>query len=302
MQMIRSSRRLLIGAIAAVAGLFGGCASLDEVGSSRLDLVNQRGELLCGVSGKIQARFLSAEGTYSGLDVDICRAMAAAFLGDADKVQYRPLTAPERFTALRSGEIDLLSRNTTHTLSRDAEGGNGVGFAPVVFHDGQGLIVPADSGVATLADLNGKAICVGSGTTTEQNLNDVFASKGIPYTPIKYQDLNQVVGGYLQGRCQAMTSDRSQLAAARSGFDEPNAHVILEDRLSKEPLAPAVVGGDQRFVDATTWVIYALIEAEERGITQANLDRQLRAAEADPTQGALRRSPCRPGSQAWTPR
>ena len=232
MQMIRSSRRLLIGAIAAVSGLFGGCASLDEVGSSRLDLVKQRGELLCGVSGKIPGfSFLSAEGTYTGLDVDICRAMAAAFLGDADKVQYRPLTAPERFTALRSGEIDLLSRNTTHTLSRDAEGGNGVGFAPVVFHDGQGLIVPADSGVATLADLNGKAICVGSGTTTEQNLNDVFASKGIPYTPIKYQDLNQVVGGYLQGRCQAMTSDRSQLAAARSGFDEPNAHVILEDRL-----------------------------------------------------------------------
>ncbi|GIR74909.1 MAG: hypothetical protein CM15mP77_0660 [Synechococcus sp.] len=139
----------------------------------------------------------------------------------------------------------------------------------MVFHDGQGLIVPADSGVATLADLNGKAICVGSGTTRAEPQRR-FASKGIPYTPIKYQDLNQVVGGYLQGRCQAMTSDRSQLAAARSGFDEPNAHVILEDRLSKEPLAPAVVGGDQRFVDATTWVIYALIEAEERGITQAN--------------------------------
>ena len=130
---------------------------------------------------------------------------------------------------------------------------------------------------------------MGAGTTTEQNLNDAFASKGIPYTPIKYQDLNQVVGGYLQGRCQAMTSDRSQLAAARSGFNDPEGHVILEDRLSKEPLAPAVVGGDQRLVDALTWVVYALIEAEERGITQANLDRQLRAAEADPSQAALRR-------------
>ena len=290
MLMIRSSRQLLIGAIAAVTGLLGGCASLEEAGSSRLDLVKQRDELLCGVSGKIPGfSFLSAEGTYTGLDVDICRAMAAAFLGDADKVQYRPLTAPERFTALRSGEIDLLSRNTTHTLSRDAQGGNGLGFAPVVFHDGQGLIVPADSGVTTLSDLSGKAICVGSGTTTEQNLNDAFESKGIPYTPIKYQDLNQVVGGYLQGRCQAMTSDRSQLAAARSGFNAPEAHVILEDRLSKEPLAPAVVGGDQRLVDAMTWVVYALIEAEERGITQANLDRQLRAAEADPSQAALRR-------------
>jgi general L-amino acid transport system substrate-binding protein len=290
MLMIRSSRRLLIGAITVVAGLLGGCASLDEAGRSRLDLVKQRNELLCGVSGKIPGfSFLTPEGTYTGLDVDICRAMAAAFLGDADKVQYRPLTAPERFTALRSGEIDLLSRNTTHTLSRDAEGGNGLGFAPVVFHDGQGLIVPANSGVTSLDDLSGQAICVGSGTTTEQNLNDAFASKGIPYTPIKYQDLNQVVGGYLQGRCQAMTSDRSQLAAARSGFNDPEGHVILEDRLSKEPLAPAVVGGDQRLVDAMTWVVYALIEAEERGITQANLDRQLRAAEADPSQAALRR-------------
>jgi hypothetical protein len=131
-----------------------------------------------------------------------------------------------------------------------------------------------------MADLSGKAICVGSGTTTEQNLNDAFAAQGLPYTPIKYQDLNQVVGGYLQGRCAAMTSDRSQLASARSGFKDPQEHVILADRLSKEPLAPAVVGGDQRMADATNWVVYALIEAEERGITQANLDDVLEQAVA----------------------
>ena len=288
--MIRFSRFLLIGALAGLSGLLSSCASLSDAETSRLDLVRQRGELLCGVSGKIPGfSFLSPDGRYTGLDIDICRAMAAAFVGDADSVQYRPLTAPERFTALRSGEIDLLSRNTTHTLSRDASGGNGLSVGPVVFHDGQGLLVPTASGVRSMDDLRGKPICVGSGTTTEQNLNDAFSAQGLPYTPIKYQDLNQVVGGYLQGRCAAMTSDRSQLAAARSGFAAPNAHQILGERLSKEPLAPAVVGGDQRMSDAMTWVVYALIEAEERGITQNNVDAMVSKAEADPSQTALRR-------------
>ena len=140
--------------------------------------------------------------------MDICRAFAAAFTGSPDQVQYRSLTAPERFTALRTGEIDLLSRNTTFNLSRDAAGGNGVSFAPVVFHDGQGLLVKRSSGISNLNNLKGKTICVGSGTTTEQNLNDAFQAKGIDYKPIKYQDLNQVIAGYLQGRCSAMTSDR----------------------------------------------------------------------------------------------
>ena len=288
--MIRFSRFLLIGALAGLSGLLSSCASLSDAETSRLDLVRQRGELLCGVSGKIPGfSFLSPEGRYTGLDIDICRAMAAAFVGDSESVQYRPLTAPERFTALRSGEIDLLSRNTTHTLSRDASGGNGLSVGPVVFHDGQGLLVPTASGVRSMDDLRGKPICVGSGTTTEQNLNDAFSAQGLPYTPIKYQDLNQVVGGYLQGRFAAMTSDRSQLAAARSGFAAPNAHQILGERLSKEPLAPAVVGGDQRMSDAMTWAVYALIEAEERGITQNNVDAMVSKAEADPSQTALRR-------------
>ena len=288
--MIRFSRFLLIGALAGLSGLLNSCASLRDAETSRLDLVQQRGEVLCGVSGKIPGfSFLSPEGRYTGLDIDICRAMAAAFVGNSESVQYRPLTAPERFTALRSGEIDLLSRNTTHTLSRDASGGNGLSVGPVVFHDGQGLIVPTASGVRSMGDLRGKPICVGSGTTTEQNLNDAFSAQGLPYKPIKYQDLNQVVGGYLQGRCAAMTSDRSQLAAARSGFAAPNAHQILGERLSKEPLAPAVVGGDQRMSDAMTWVVYALIEAEERGITQNNVDAMVSKAEADPSQTALRR-------------
>ena len=161
MKMFRSSSRFLIVALAGLSAFLTSCASLESAGGSRLDLVKARGELLCGVSGKIPGfSFLSPDGRYTGMDVDVCRAMAAAFVGDADKVQYRPLTAPERFTALRSGEIDLLSRNTTHTLSRDAVGGNGLRFAPVVFHDGQGLMVRAASGVRSLADLSGKSICV----------------------------------------------------------------------------------------------------------------------------------------------
>ena len=280
----------LIGAAAALTSLVAGCASLDAGDRSRLDLIKQRGDLICGVSGKIPGfSFLKTDGGYEGLDVDVCRAMAAAFLGDAEKVQFRPLTAPERFTALRSGEIDLLSRNTTRTLSRDAVGGNGVSFGPVVFHDGQALMVKKDSGFKSMEDLSGEAICVGSGTTTEQNLNDAFEARKLPYTPIKYQDLNQVVGGYAQGRCAAMTSDRSQLASARSGLPDAEQHVILEDTLSKEPLAPAVVGGDQGMADAMRWVVYALIEAEERGITQANLDEVLAKAKADPSQASLRR-------------
>ena len=279
-----------LGAFLAGMLVLPGCASLGDAGVSRLGLIQQRQTLRCGVSGKIPGfSFLDKTGAYTGLDVDLCKAFAAAFIGDPLAIEYRPLTAPERFTALRTGEVDLLSRNTTFNLSRDAGGGNGVSFAPVVFHDGQGLMVKQSAGVRRLEDLRGKSICVGSGTTTEQNLNDAFEARGLPYTPIKYQDLNQVVAGYLQGRCSAMTSDRSQLAAARSSFPEPEKHTILESVLSKEPLAPVSVGGDQSLADAMRWVVYALITAEELGITQANVRQVRQQAENDPTQTRLRR-------------
>jgi len=274
--------RRLTGLLASLC-LLTSCATLGEGGASRLDLIRQRGSLRCGVSGKIPGfSFLKGDGSYSGMDVDLCRAFAAALVPETGLVEYRPLTAPERFTALRTGEIDLLSRNTTVNLSRDAAGGNGLSFAPVIFHDGQGLLVKNESGINRLDDLEGRSICVGSGTTTEQNLNDAFEARGIAYKPIKYQDLNQVVAGYLQGRCSAMTSDRSQLAAARSGFANPQAHRILKAVLSKEPLAPASVGGDQRLADAMRWVVYALITAEELGITQANVRDRLEEAERRP--------------------
>ena len=252
----------LLSGIAFLSLLITGCSNSYQKDSSRLDLIKERGELICGVSGKIPGfSFLGINGEYKGLDIDICKSFAAGILGDSNKVQYRPLTAAERFTAIKTGEIDVLSRNTTFTLSRDSSGGNGLSFAPVVFYDGQGLMTKKESNIKSIEDLENKSICVGSGTTTEQNINDVFESKSLQYTPIKYQDLNQVIAGYLQGRCSAMTSDRSQLAAARSGFKNPEDHIILENILSKEPLSPASDGTDNKLADALRWIIFTLITA-----------------------------------------
>ena len=280
----------LLSGIAFLSLLITGCSNSYQKDSSRLDLIKERGELICGVSGKIPGfSFLGIDGEYKGLDVDICKSFAAGILGDSNKIQYRPLTAAERFTAIKTGEIDILSRNTTFTLSRDSSGGNGLSFAPVVFYDGQGLMTKKESNIKSIEDLENKSICVGSGTTTEQNINDVFESKSLQYTPIKYQDLNQVIAGYLQGRCSAMTSDRSQLAAARSGFKNPEDHIILENILSKEPLSPASDGTDNKLADALRWIIFTLITAEEEGITKENIDEKVKLAKNNPQLKSLRR-------------
>ncbi|TGG87718.1 MAG: amino acid ABC transporter substrate-binding protein [Aphanocapsa feldmannii 288cV] len=285
--MVRLLKRL---AAVSLVSLLGACAGGAPESMSRLDTVKERGELQCGVSGKLPGfSFLRTDGSYDGIDVDICRAVAAVVLGDSSAVDYRQLSAPERFTALRSGEIDLLSRNTTATLSRDSEGGNGLTFAPVVFYDGQGLMVRADSGIATMEDLEGRTVCVGSGTTTERNLSDAFLAAGVNYNALKFQEKDQVASAYLQGRCESITSDRSGLASMRSGFDDPSAHRILNAVLSKEPLAPATVAGDPRWSDAVRWTIYGLIAAEEFGISSANIQAMVNAAAADPNQAAMRR-------------
>ena len=280
----------LLSGIAFLSLLITGCSNSYQKDSSRLDLIKERGELICGVSGKIPGfSFLGIDGEYKGLDIDICKSFAAGILGDSNKIQYRPLTAAERFTAIKTGEIDVLSRNTTFTLSRDSSGGNGLSFAPVIFYDGQGLMTKKESNIKSIEDLENKSICVGSGTTTEQNINDVFESKSLQYTPIKYQDLNQVIAGYLQGRCSAMTSDRSQLAAARSGFKNPEDHIILENILSKEPLSPASDGTDNKLADALRWIIFTLITAEEEGITKENIDAKVKLAKNNPQLKSLRR-------------
>ena len=276
-------------------GLFGltlaGCAS-DEgsLQSQKMALIKGRGELICGVQGTLPG-FSSVErdGSYVGLDVDICRATAAALLGDPNKVQFRDLNPSERFAALASGEVDLLSRNTTYTLSRDAAGGNGLSFAPVVFYDGQGVMVPKASGITGIKELSGKPICVETGTTSELNLADRMRELNAPYTPLKFQTSDQTYAAYLQGRCAAVTTDRSQLAAKRTGFPKPADHVLLPDVLSKEPLAPATVNGDPLWSDAVRWTIYALMQAEELGITQANVEVKVAEAKANPNLADLRR-------------
>ena len=280
----------LAGALVAMAVL-GGCASDGGgVQSQKLAAIKSRGSLVCGVEGKLPGfSFVESSGDYSGLDVDVCKAVAAAVLGDPAKVQYRDLNSSERFAALASGEVDLLSRNTTYTLSRDAVGGNGLSFAPTVFYDGQGVMAPTASGIKGLKDLAGKPICVETGTTTELNLADRMREIKAPYTPLKFQTSDQTYAAYLQGRCEAVTSDRSQLAGKRSSFPDPGAHTLLPDVLSKEPLAPATTNADPAWADAVRWVVFALMQAEESGITQANIDAKLAEAKANTNLADLRR-------------
>jgi general L-amino acid transport system substrate-binding protein len=233
--------------------------------------VQQRGQLKCGISGELPGfSFISKDGKYSGLDVDVCRAIAAALFDKPDAVEYRQLNAKERFTALQTGEVDVLSRNTTWTLSRDTT--TKLNFAPVVFYDGQGMMVTQKSGITSLKDLAGKAICTQSGTTNEQNLSDQMRKLGVTYKPVVFEDVNATYSAYAQGRCVGVTSDRSQLISRRTKLPQPEQNIILKDLLSQEPLAPAVSDGDAQWADVVKWTVYALIEGESLGITSKNID------------------------------
>jgi general L-amino acid transport system substrate-binding protein len=278
---------LLLGGCASEGGGSGGATGVQ---SQKLDTVRGRGKLICGVDGKLPGfSFVESSGSYSGLDVDICKAVAAAVVDDPNKIEYRDLNSSERFAALASGEIDLLSRNTTMTLSRDAAGGNGLSFAPTTFYDGQGVMVPVASGIKTLKDLAGKPICVESGTTTELNLADRMREIKAAYTPLKFQTGDQTYTAYLGGRCVAVTSDRSQLAAKRTSIPDPQAHLLLDEVLSKEPLTPATVNGDPAWADAVRWTVFGLFQAEELGITKANVAARVAEAKANPNLADLRR-------------
>ena len=239
-----------------------------------LQAVQARGNLICGVNGQLPGfSFLDPSGTYAGFDVDFCRALAAAIFGDDTKVEYRNLTTQERLPALQTGEIDVLIRNTTWTLTRDTD--NGLNFAATTFYDGQGIMVPADSGINSLGDLEGGTVCVQKGTTTELNLADAMALNNVTYTPAVYEDVNQTYGAYAEGRCDAVTSDKSQLSsAAKAVLPDPENHVILDLTLSKEPLSPVVRHGDDQWFDIVKWTVYATIAAEEYGVNSANVDDQ----------------------------
>lgn len=247
---------------------------------SRLDAVIARGKLICGVSGQLPGfSFVDEQGKYSGLDVDVCRAVAAALFDNPDQVEYRNLNAKERFTALQAGEVDLLSRNTTWTISRD--GATGLEFAPVIFYDSQSIMVKQDSGIKTLKDFEGKSVCVQTGTSTEQNLSDQMRKLGVKYTPVVFEDVNVAFATYQEGRCQGVTADRSQLVSKRTTLPNPETHLILNTVMSKEPLAPAVKSGDAKWSDAVRWVVYAAIEAEELGLSSQNID-QIATTTTDP--------------------
>jgi len=246
-----------------------------------LAAVQARGTLICGVNGQLPGfSFLDPQGQYSGFDADFCRALAAAIFGDPSKVEFRPTTTQERFTVLQTGEIDVLMRNTTWSLVRDTE--LGLNFAGVTFYDGQGIMVPTDSGITSLADLEGGTICVQKGTTTELNLADVMATEGVAYTPAVFDDVNATYGAYGEGRCDAVTSDKSQLSSVAKGLlPDPDNHTILDLTLSKEPLGPAVRHGDDQWFDIVKWTINATIAGEEYGVTSANVD-DLRGSAENP--------------------
>lgn len=237
--------------------------------------VIDRGELICGVNEAVPGfGFQTAEGDFAGFDIDYCKAVAAAVLGDADAVDYRPLTAQQRFTALQSGEIDVLIRNTTWTASRD--GGEGATFLHTTFYDGQGMMVKADSGITSIDDMADTTVCVLSGTTTELNLATRFNSANIPYTPLTFDDNETLQSAFAANQCDGWTSDKSQLSGVRSAFPEseggPESLTILEETFSKEPLGPVVVDGDSEWAQIVDWVVIGTIAAEELGITSSNVN------------------------------
>ncbi|MFD2262545.1 amino acid ABC transporter substrate-binding protein [Lacibacterium aquatile] len=261
---------LAAGVAAAVALAPGAQAQ----GAGTLAKVKAAGVLTCGVSTGVPGFSApDAQGNWTGLDVDVCRAVAAVALGDATKVKFVPLSSQQRFAALQSGEIDILSRNTTWTLSRDTS--LGLNFAPVTFYDGQGFMVPKKLGVKSAKELNGATVCVQPGTTTELNLADYFRANKMEFKPVVIADLAEVEAAFFAGRCDVYTTDASGLASTRSArAGNADDYIILPELISKEPLAPAVRQGDDEWFNLAAWTVAALVQAEELGITKANVEEQ----------------------------
>jgi general L-amino acid transport system substrate-binding protein len=242
---------------------------------STLDAVRSKGYVQCGVNAGPLAGFSApdSKGVWKGIDVDVCRAVAAAVFGDAAKVRYTPLTAQQRFTALQSGEVDILSRNTTWTITRDTS--LGLNFVGVNYYDGQGFMVPKKLNVKSAKQLNGATVCVQPGTTTELNLADYFRANRMTFKPVVIETLPEVQNAYFAGRCDVFTTDHSGLISVRaSRAPNPADHIILPEIISKEPLGPAVRHGDDRWFDVVKWAMFAMLEAEEMGLTSKNIDQQ----------------------------
>jgi general L-amino acid transport system substrate-binding protein len=289
----------LVGLFAALSLVVGACSDDDDDaggdagsegesggggGDGLLAEVRDRGTLNCGVNETVPGfGLVDDEGNYTGFDVEFCKVVAAAVLGDAEAVEYTPLTAETRFTALQSGEVDVLIRNTTFTAIRD--GAEGARFLETTFFDGQGMMVRADSGFGSIEDMDGTTICVLQGTTTELNLATRFGASNLSYEPLPYPDADAIQEAFVAGQCDGWTSDLSQLAGIRSAFPEaeggPEALTIFDEAFSKEPLGPVVRDGDDDWADAVNWAVISTIQAEEFGITQDNVEQQLESDNAD---------------------
>jgi general L-amino acid transport system substrate-binding protein len=266
-------------AIGAAFGALVGAAGTAHAGKD-LDAVKARGSLICGVSTGV-AGFAAADsqGKWTGLDVDLCRAVAAAIFGDAEKVKYVPLTSQQRFTAVQSGEVDLLSRNTTWSLQRDTA--LGLDFTGVNYYDGQGFMVPKKLGVKSAKELNGATVCVQPGTTTELNLADYFRANKMTFKPVVIEKLEEIRSAFFAGRCDVYTTDASGLYSTRAANVPAPAtaddFIVLPEIISKEPLGPAVRHGDNQFADIVRWSLFAMLEAEEYDITSKNVDEMLKS-------------------------
>ena len=273
-------KTVFIGALTA-AGLVAGASA-----AATLDDVKTRGKLNCGVTtGLVGFAAPDANGNWEGFDVGVCRAVAAAVLGDPQAVEFTPTTGKTRFTALASGEIDTLARNTTWTFSRDVD--LKFTFVGVNYYDGQGFMVPKELGVTSAKDLDGATVCIQTGTTTELNLADFFRANGISYEPVPIETNAEAQPLYLEGACDVYTTDASGLAATRAAFEDPSAHVVLPEIISKEPLGPLVRHGDNEWGDIVRWTLNALITAEELGVTSDNVADK--AAAADPATPEINR-------------
>lgn len=257
--------------IATTAALMLMAGQAQAASGDTLAQIKKKGELQCGVSDGLPGfSNPNAKGVWEGIDVDLCHALAAGIFGDANKVKFIPLNAKERFTALQSGEVDVLSRNTTWTLSRDAT--MGLTFTSTLYYDGQGFLVNKALGVKSAKELDGASICIQAGTTTELNVADYFKANGMKFTPVVFDTSDQTVKGFESGRCDVLTSDQSQLYALKIKLAKPGDALVLPEVISKEPLGPAVRQGDEQWSTLVKWTLFAMVSAEELGVTSKNVD------------------------------
>ena len=268
-------KTLSIGVAAAIAASAAATAAFAQ--TNTLAAVKARGQLICGVSAGL-AGFSQPDdrGNWTGLDAEFCRAVAAAMFNDPNKVTFKPLSAKERFTALQSGEVDVLSRNTTWTITRDSS--LGLSFAGINFYDGQGFMVKKSLGVKSAKELKGASVCVQTGTTTELNLADYFRANNMDYKTVVFEKNDEVVAAYDAGRCDAMTTDASGLYAERLRMKSPDEHIVLPEIISKEPLGPVVRQGDSQWFTMVKWVHFAMLNAEELGVTSKNVDEMMKSS------------------------